>query len=270
MGSVTPAEMLAVGALGGTVEVIMMQPMVALKNALQEGRPIPTHPKHLYRGLTMNILSMAPITASQFGTNRLIQQLMGKADGDPLTGFQRFSSAAIAGAASAFIASPSELVIIHQQKSGRTLTAETQQFLSKHGLLALRRGLLPAIGRETLYAAGYLGLFPILKEYLDANYSKQLPPGASLLIAGITGGFFGAACSHPFDTAKTRMQAYMYSKPEYSTLRSTIHTIVAEGGVINLWSGLLPRMTRIIAACFILNYVRTNSIDFIEDNRRQQ
>ena len=74
-GTVTPGEMLAVGALGGTVEVrlstclpggavltsgpgqvIMMQPMVALKNALQEGRPIPTHPKHLYRGGWVNLI----------------------------------------------------------------------------------------------------------------------------------------------------------------------------------------------------------------------
>ena len=34
---------------------------------------------------------------------------------------------------------------------------------------------LPAIGRETLYAAGYLGLFPVLKDYLDQNYSKVGP-----------------------------------------------------------------------------------------------
>lgn len=31
-------------------------------------------------------------------------------------------------------------------------------------------------------------------------------PTASMLIAGVTGGVFAAACSHPFDTAKTRMQ----------------------------------------------------------------
>ncbi len=65
----------------------------------------------------MNIMSMAPITASQFGTARLVQQLMlGKADGD-LTDAQRFISAATAGATSALIASPSELIIIQQQVS---------------------------------------------------------------------------------------------------------------------------------------------------------
>lgn len=63
----------------------------------------------------MNIISMTPITASQFGTNRLVQGLL-KGSGDAeLTGAQKFGSAMVAGAASAFIASPSELVIIHQQ-----------------------------------------------------------------------------------------------------------------------------------------------------------
>jgi hypothetical protein len=33
-----------------------------------------------------------------------------------------------------------------------------------------------------------------------------MPKGTNMLIAGITGGVFAAACSHPFDTIKTRMQ----------------------------------------------------------------
>ena len=42
------------GALGGSVEVILMQPMVGIKNALQEGRPVPANPLHLYRGLAVS------------------------------------------------------------------------------------------------------------------------------------------------------------------------------------------------------------------------
>ncbi len=65
----------------------------------------------------MNILSMAPITASQFGTNRAVQQLLlGKPDGE-LSGAQRFVAAAAAGGASGLVACPSELIIIQQQAS---------------------------------------------------------------------------------------------------------------------------------------------------------
>lgn len=63
----------------------------------------------------MNIVSMAPITASQFGTNRLMQTMVLRKSENELTNVERFGAAAAAGAVSAFIASPSELIIIHQQ-----------------------------------------------------------------------------------------------------------------------------------------------------------
>lgn len=63
----------------------------------------------------MNVVSMAPITASQFGTNKIMQSVVLKKADAALTGAERFGCAAVAGAVSAFIASPSELIIIHQQ-----------------------------------------------------------------------------------------------------------------------------------------------------------
>jgi solute carrier family 25 citrate transporter 1 len=50
-GSVTPVEHTAIGAVAGIVEVAIMQPTVAIKNALQEGRPLPSNPAAYYRGL---------------------------------------------------------------------------------------------------------------------------------------------------------------------------------------------------------------------------
>lgn len=52
--TVTPAEHTMIGALGGTVEVCIMQPLVGIKNAIQEGRPVPKNPMHLYRGLAVS------------------------------------------------------------------------------------------------------------------------------------------------------------------------------------------------------------------------
>jgi hypothetical protein len=54
MGSpsrVTALEHTAIGAVGGVMEVMCMQPMVAFKNALQEGRPMPRTVTQMYRGL---------------------------------------------------------------------------------------------------------------------------------------------------------------------------------------------------------------------------
>lgn len=38
----------------------------------------------------------------------------------------------------------------------------------------------------------------------------------------------------------------MYSKPEYLNLRSTIGSIYKEGGILQFWRGLAPRMLRIV------------------------
>ena len=38
----------------------------------------------------------------------------------------------------------------------------------------------------------------------------------------------------------------MYDKPEYANMRTTAAQIVSEGGVARLWTGLAPRMVRIV------------------------
>lgn len=78
---------------------------------------------------------------------------------------------------------------------------------------------------------------------------QEYPSGTAMMAAGVAGGVFAAAASHPFDTIKTRMQAYMYSRPEYSTTWTAAKTIYNEGGILKFWSGLTPRMTRIIGEC---------------------
>jgi solute carrier family 25 citrate transporter 1 len=182
--TVSPIEHTLIGAAGGSLEVCIMQPTVAIKNALQEGRALPSSFGQLYRGLPvwlsllpvsmhagsvfsahssrmpllacptpprahvlvhkhaqMNVISIAPITASQFGTNRLMQQyLTGKADGK-LTGFQNFASAAVAGAASSVISAPSELMIIQQQVRGLAPTVSLSHTLSPSLCLASTHSL---------------------------------------------------------------------------------------------------------------------------------
>ncbi|KAI8476555.1 MAG: mitochondrial carrier domain-containing protein [Monoraphidium minutum] len=261
---VTPLEHTAVGALGGMLEVCVMQPMVAFKNALQEGRPLPRTPLALYRGLVINCCSMAPITASQFGTSRLLENAIIKHTGSDITTAGRFASAAGAGSVSALIGSPTELIIIQQQKNLTPLAAETRRFFSAYPAYSIYRGLAPCIARETLYAGGYLGLCPVL---FDGLREKGYSPTTAMLVSGVVGGVFAAAASHPFDTIKTRMQAFMYSKPEYMTAAATARTILAEAGPLTFWRGLLPRMTRIVGATFLLINVRSYVVGYLEEKR---
>ena len=60
--SLSPIEHTAIGAVAGSMEVLLMQPTIAIKNALQEGRPVPWSPKLLYRGLGVS-LQLQPVAA---------------------------------------------------------------------------------------------------------------------------------------------------------------------------------------------------------------
>jgi hypothetical protein len=55
----TPVDLAVIGGMSGTLEVCLMQPTVAFKNAIQEGRPIPLNPVHMYRGLGVRARSRA-------------------------------------------------------------------------------------------------------------------------------------------------------------------------------------------------------------------
>ena len=52
--SLSAIEHTGIGAVAGTFEVCVNQPTVAIKNALQEGRPLPANPAAYYRGLAVN------------------------------------------------------------------------------------------------------------------------------------------------------------------------------------------------------------------------
>lgn len=168
--------------------------------------------------------SIAPITATQFGTNRIAEQWLrslrrrgpsapgsssspspppsssSSSSGAELSGVDRFACAAVAGGVSAGVATPTELIIIQQQKHCAPLAATVRDFFARHSLPSLFRGLAPCVGRETLYAAGYLGLCPVLYDALRAR-EDPLPAPQAMAVAGVVGGVFAAAASHPFDTS---------------------------------------------------------------------
>jgi hypothetical protein len=160
--------------------------------------------------------SIAPITATQFGTNRIAEQWLRALRRRPdaasasssastpstaeLSGVDRFACAAVAGGVSAGVATPTELIIIQQQKQCSPLAATVREFAGRYSGPSWFRGLAPCVGRETLYAAGYLGLCPVLYDALRAR-EDPLPAPQAMAVAGVVGGVFAAAASHPFDTS---------------------------------------------------------------------
>jgi len=129
----------------------------------------------------------------------------------------------------------------------------------------------PTFIREGLYTGGYLGVTPVLLEFLKGSPALEgYPSSTPLMIAGITGGLLAVTTTQPFDTIKTRMQANVVPKetPEYRNSITTMQHVMKQGGGLKaLWSGIAPRALRIVGATFILNGTRTYIVDKVEASR---
>jgi hypothetical protein len=178
----------------------------------------------------------------------------------------KIAVAMAAGATSAVFACPAEYVMIQQQKSGRSLTAELRNILTQEGPLVVYRGMGATIVRETLYAAGYLGVVPVLRASFEKIPSVNDVPGGPVVLSGLAAGVLATVTTHPADTIKTRMQA-CYDRPEYARLGSSVAHIVRNEGLSSMFAGLLPRAFRIICAVFILTGTRNTAISFLEERR---
>lgn len=217
-----------VGALAGTIEVLIQQPTIAWKNATQFNKPLSFAPSSLYRGVSINALSIAPITALQFSTYTLGTQLT--TSNTPAT---QISIAAFAGFMSSLVATPAERVMIQQQRSGQSLI-QSLRLVRAH---APMRGIRLAAARDAIFAGGYLALAPVLSTAI-----AEQPDAMQRAAGAISAGLIAGVCSHPFDTMKTVVQA---AAP--GTL-APLSTISLRG----MFAGLLPRSLRIIGAFIIL------------------
>eukprot|EP01023_Acetabularia_acetabulum_P039065 TRINITY_DN3746_c0_g1_i1.p1 TRINITY_DN3746_c0_g1~~TRINITY_DN3746_c0_g1_i1.p1 ORF type:complete len:276 (-),score=37.23 TRINITY_DN3746_c0_g1_i1:1230-2057(-) len=259
-----------IGAVCAMTEITFMQPTVAFKNALQEGRSIPMSPVQWYRGYFMNLCSITPATAVQFSSNYLLTKIYdGYYQNEP-NQMGIIGIAACAGASSAGVIGPTELVVIQQQRKFSPLQQMLPQLFRNNGFSWLLRGIDATACREAIYCGGYLGVAPVLRQLMDQSDQFQgLPNGSKLLLSGIMGGLFAAVFSQPFDTVKTIMQANLDTKknPEYKNMITTGERVVETHGWGYLWKGLVPRGVRLVCASVIINATRQFMIEMLEGKK---
>lgn len=92
--------------------------------------------------LQINAGAMFPIIATQFGVNRYIEKFLeGKRD-TPLSNQEKVGMAMVAGSSSAVIGCPAEYLMIHQQKTGLSLSQVLSHTKNTLGALSVYRGLV--------------------------------------------------------------------------------------------------------------------------------
>lgn len=255
-------EALLVGAIGGTIETSLQMPLITWKICVQEGRPYPTVMREWYRGVFINASSLSPITAVQCYANQLLQTiLLTMATKDArLSELQQLGCSAGAGAISALIYGPVDLMVIQQQKFVASLSDTFNIIRNQYGALRVYRGLVSCMVRESIYTMGYLGVAPVIQDRLTASqgewgdYFRENKITTSIASA-IMGGSFAAVLTHPVDTAKTCVQSDLEGA-KYPNAMWTGKHLFQTGGLPVLFKGVIPRTLRLCGACFVLTNTR--------------
>lgn len=198
-----------------------------------------------------------------------------------------FLQLAVAGAANccgALITHPLDVVKVRMQLGATGGAAHALAAIAtREGLPGLYAGLAPSLLRESTYSALRLGLYGPFRDVLSQGVSgagrdaAAPPPLWVRLLAGVASGVVGCAVASPTDLIKVRAQT---APPSSSAVRSGAPSVSAgsrgiiatasaiiqqEGGVLALWAGGIPNVTR----AALLTAAQVGSYDAIKSSVRQ-
>jgi len=193
-------------------------------------------------------------TVWQFAVNGRIKKAMLKGEmSRELTAGEQIVAAIGAGGTSAVIGGPLELIMIQQQRKGGSLLSAAGQ-ISSYGPSMWSRGLTMTALREGVYTGGYLGVTPVIREFLQKSFPSWNEEGCRA-IGSVCGGLFACYLSHPCDTIKTCIQGDIEGA-KFKTHSSTVSTLLSEGGLSSLYRGAPWRLFRQIVGIFVLDKAR--------------
>ncbi|OQS00653.1 Mitochondrial Carrier (MC) Family [Thraustotheca clavata] len=253
-----------IGSLSGMAEVLIQQPTVYVKNALQQGQPLVFQPKVMYRGVGINCLSIAPICAVQFAANGVLGRYI-----SPDDDIGRILTAMVAGALSSLLSSPAELVMTLQQRTGQSIGSTVQEIVKSHGITRLYRGLPLTMFREASWCACYLALGPVVSTKLhhlfpntfgEKNTATTAQKTWAAMGGSIAAGLVAVLASQPIDTLKTIVQGNALDKAAPS-LTNQAKQVWNKGGMNLYYKGTVPRGIRLIGAVFIMSGTK----EYLED-----
>jgi len=244
-------ENLALGLLSGCGSKMVNYPLLNWKNCMQQSLPLSFSPKLVYRGLPMAMINFGGTTGVQFSFTAAFQKKIAGGSNRALTPREEMSGAFLGGFFSGVACSIWELTMIQQQRFGGSLLSAPLNLVQRYGMSSLTRGMVPSMGRESLFSMAMLGICPVLQRELMHRYS--LEENTALAAGALTSSVFAATLTHPLDTVKTCMQGDV-AQQRYTSMRGTAALIAAEHGVAKgLFKGLSFRIALISTAFFLVN-----------------
>jgi solute carrier family 25 oxoglutarate transporter 11 len=210
----------------------------------------------LYSGISGSVLRQMTVIGSRLGVYDLLKQKA--TEGTPSRQLSFSASVACgltAGAVSAAVCNPADLVLVRMQADGRLPKDQQRGYrhagdalrriAAEEGIPALWRGTGPTVARAMVVTAAQMSVYDAAKQQLLELKLPDTPAthGAASLLAG------GAAsvCSNPFDVVKTRLQN-MARTPSgawpYAGVLDCMATTARTEGLLALYKGLLATWSR--------------------------
>lgn len=162
-----------------------------------------------------------------------------------------FMNGGLAGMGATCVIQPVDMVKVRIQLGQGSATDVTKNMLKNEGFAAFYKGLSAGLLRQATYTTARLGTFRLLTaKATAANDGKPLPLYQKAL-CGLTAGAIGACVGSPADLALIRMQADatvpLAQRRNYKNAFHALYRISADEGVLALWKGAGPTVTRAMA-----------------------
>lgn len=248
-----------IGALAGCATSVALEPLIYIKNRLQQGKDIMPDRKisikscsRFYRGLGVNAAGFVPIMAIQNALFPFIQEQLKNTTLEETQ--KKIIAATCAGVVSAVPCCPRELLVVQQQNNGGNFYSVTRNIIGTYGCKTLlTRGFIPVMLGNSCFAGFFFGVTP----YFDQKIKLYTSNNAMQVFApSMMAGLCSAILTAPISTVRTRMQADL-GKNMLSIIREIYNGLPksTKKGLPAFFAGSLPRMIGIpLTMCLEYNF----------------
>ncbi|GBP56326.1 hypothetical protein EVAR_28906_1 [Eumeta japonica] len=168
------------------------------------------------------------------------------------------------------VVQPLDLIKTRMQLGGRGRSsfAVASEIVAREGVIALYTGLSAGLLRQATYTTTRLGVFNYLFDLYKVKYEGQAPGFGAKTALGVIAGGVGAYVGTPAEVALIRMTADgrlpADQRRNYKNVADALMRIIKEEGVLKLWRGATPTVTRamVVNAAQLGTYSQVRSIHF--------
>ncbi|KAF5291405.1 hypothetical protein FQR65_LT01715 [Abscondita terminalis] len=169
----------------------------------------------------------------------------------PLPSSIQFLVSGLSGMAATCVVQPLDLVKTRMQVAGTTKEYATayqavRGIIAKEGVFAMYTGLGAGLLRQATYTTTRLGVYNYLFDLWKSTHST--PSFASKIGLGMVAGVIGAFVGTPAEVVLIRMttdgRLPLNERRNYKNVFDAILRIVKEEGLLSLWRGVVPTMSR--------------------------